>query len=148
MKTPLPISRSLDGVYLILLGMGCVAAGWLLAAFQVPWFVWCGTLGVMGHLARAKSDAIVLASAWVVLLMFIAAVTKAWTPAWYSNLPWENARLWARGLLLIWLGATGLVLLLAFAPSKLQSIDWSTPRTSTCLLIFTWITLLLGGFLY
>ncbi|WP_295393437.1 hypothetical protein [uncultured Thiodictyon sp.] len=103
-------------VYLTLLLLGYSAAGWLLAAFQVHWWVWLVTFGLTLHLIRCGPAAIVPASAWVTGVMFVAAVTKAWAPLWGLRFPYEHAQLWALGLLLIWLGAIVSMVLLALAP--------------------------------
>jgi len=108
--------------YLAVLLMGYGWLGWLMAAFQVPWPIWLGTLGVTLHLIRSGSAAIVLSEGWVVSVMFLAAVIKAWPEVWDSHVPYENAQLWAKGLLLIWMGGTGLVILLAFADSALDKL--------------------------
>ncbi|MFM7426152.1 MAG: hypothetical protein ACKO7W_14360 [Elainella sp.] len=102
--------------YLVVLLLGYGFAGWLLAAFQVPELVWVGSLAATLHLVWAETAALVLSWSWVVGLIAIAAITKAWVAVWNAHLPVEQAQLWAQGLLLIWLGASLLVLLLAYAP--------------------------------
>jgi hypothetical protein len=104
----------------LLLGYGCL--GWLLAAFQVPWPIWLGSLGVTIHLIYSGSAAIALSSSWVVGIMFLAAAKKSWPEVWDSRVPHIAAQLWAERLLLIWLVATGLIVLLAFAGAALYRL--------------------------
>ncbi|WP_295454149.1 hypothetical protein [uncultured Thiodictyon sp.] len=102
--------------YLSILLLSYTLVGWMLAAFQVPWWIWLVTFAVTLHLIRSGPAAIALASTWVTGVMFVAAVMKAWTPLGNSRLPYSNAQLWALGLLGIWIGAIGCVVLLAGAP--------------------------------
>ena len=55
------INLAIARIYLLVLGLGYVSAGWLLAAFQVSGFVWIGTLGIILYLAKVGADAIVVA---------------------------------------------------------------------------------------
>ncbi len=134
--------------YLMTLLAGFLLIGWLLAAFQAPGLVWLGTLAVTLHLVKAEADAIVLGNAWIVTIMLIAAVKKAWTPAWNANLPAQDASLWATGLLLIWFSVIAMVILLAFAKPQLRSLGCSNRTASISLVIGLWSALLLGELLY
>jgi hypothetical protein len=133
--------------YLGVLLLGYLSAGWLLAAFQVPWVIWLGTLGVSLHLVKVRTNALALASAWIVALVSIAAVLKAWTPLWDSHLPLEHAQSWALGLLLIWLWAHCLALLLAFAKKPVQKLGLRLTQTDRGLIILIWTAMGLGGLL-
>jgi hypothetical protein len=134
--------------HLAALLLGYSFAGWLLAAFQVSWLIWLGTLGTTLHLIRAQASAIALAASWVVLIMVAAAVVKAWAAAWDSRVPFEQAQLWAQGLLLIWLGAMGLVVLLAFARPRIAQLGMRGPSAGYSLTILIWGALAAGGLLY
>lgn len=138
------ITVPLAWAYLLLLLLGYLSLGWLLAAFQVCWFVWVGTLGVILHLITAKTDAIAIASAWVVAIVSIAAVVKAWTPLWDSRVPSEHAQLWAIGLLLIWLWAHILVLLLAFARKPMRRLNIQPVQATQGLIVLIGVALVLG----
>lgn len=133
--------------YFILLLLGYGFAGWLLAAFQVPWPVWLGTLAMTLHLIQVGAAALALSSGWVVGLIAIAVVVKAWARVWNPRLPLEQAQLWAQVLLLIWLGAMLLILLLAYArlllPAALKGRWVMLALTS-----FVWGALALGAWLY
>lgn len=131
--------------YLLLLLLGYGSAGWLLAAFGVPWLVWVGTLGITGHLIKAETDAIVLANVWVVAIVMVGVVIKAWVPQWGSRVPFEQAQLWAIGLLLLWLWAMILVALLAVARKPLRSIGLKTAQR---LIPLIWAALGCGGCIY
>lgn len=135
-------------LYLLILLLSCGGAGWLLAAFQVPWPIWLGTLAMMLHLIRSGTAAIPLSTGWVVSLMSLAAVLKSWTPAWDSRVPYEQAQLWAKGLLGIWCGAIALVVLLAQTSRPLKVLGWSDRKDRWLLTLLVWGALGLGGWLY
>jgi hypothetical protein len=118
----LPIVHLTIWVYLMALISGYVTLGWLLAAFQVSGLVWLGSLAVALHLVEAGADAIALATAWIVIVISAGAVAKAWTPIWHANLPHENAKAWAMGLLVLWLWAVVLAVGLGFAKQPMRSI--------------------------
>ncbi len=144
-----PMSIVLLWGYLIILLLGYSLAGWLLAAFQVSWLIWSVTFLVTLHLIRSGPAAIALSSSWVIGLISLAAVMKAWTPVWNSQLPHEHAQLWAQGLLLIWFGAIGLVVLLAFAPQLLaRSLKLSTNQVIYGLVILIWTAMAIGRSFY
>lgn len=134
-------------LYLATLLFGYSVLGWLMAAFQVSWLVWLGTMAITLHLAHAGTDAIIIASTWVATIMSIGAVVKAWTPIWDSRMPWENAQLWAIGLLCIWMGSTLLTVLLAFAQHPLRSLHWNARFWTKGLLVLTWGAMA-GGWLF
>jgi hypothetical protein len=142
------VAYAYSAAYLALLLLGYSLLGWLLAAFQVPWPIWLGSLGMTLHLIYSGTAAIALSAAWVVSIMFLAATSKAWAAVWDSQVPYEQAQLWAEGLLLIWLSAIGLVLLLACADSVLAQIG-CTGRIKfyslTCLL---WSSIGIGALYY
>jgi magnesium-transporting ATPase (P-type) len=137
-----------DSIWLYLaVWLGYVSAGWLLAAFEVPWWVWLGTEAIILHLIKAGAEAIAVASAWIVVVISVAAVVKAWTPVWDSRIPFEHAQLWAGGLLFIWFWALGLVLLLAFA-HKLTRLNGFRTYRFKLLLLLTGAGLGTGWFVY
>lgn len=136
------------GGYLLLLLGGCGAAGWLLAGFGAPGLVWLGTLGVVAHLVAAETDAIALASAWVMAIVAGGVVGKAWIPLWDSRVPHENAQRWAMVLWLLWLGAIGLVVLLARARRMLRGLGWRDRQAARAIGLLAWAALGVGWFIY
>ena len=142
------INLAIAWIYLIVLSLGYGSVGWLLAAFQVPGFVWIGTSGILLYVAKIGADAIALASAWIVGVISVGAVLKAWTPVWHSRMPYEHAQLWASSLLLLWLWAMVLVVLLAFAKTRMQTIGFRFLRSSNGLAFWIWMALGCGGLLY
>lgn len=131
-------------LYLVVLFLGYASAGWLLAAFQVPWPIWLGTVTITWYLTKVGPDAIAIASGWVVAIISIGAVEKAWAPVWSRQTPYQQAQLWASGLLLLWFWAVLLVLMLAFADRPLQQLGWLRQRVGG-LLGLMWLALALGG---
>ncbi len=130
---------------MLLLGYG--SAGWLLAVFHVPWLVWVGTLLMTFHLIRIGEDAIALSAAWVIGIMSIGAIVKAWTPVWNSQLPQSNAQLWAVGLMLLWIWALILVFLLGVAKTVLRRSGWTIVNGVHLLVSLVWTALGVGGLL-
>ncbi|MCU0524345.1 MAG: hypothetical protein MUF72_05925 [Elainella sp. Prado103] len=142
------MKRSGALLYLLVLFLSCGLTGWLLAAFQVPWPIWLGTLAVMLHLIRSGTAAIPLSTGWVVILISLAAILKAWAPVWNSQVPYQQAQLWAKGLLGIWLGAIGLVVLLSQANRCFTAWGGQSRRAKWMLVLLVWGALGLGGVLY
>lgn len=136
------------GGYLIVLVLGYGLIGWLLAAFQATWPVWFGTLAVTLYLICSGPAAIALSQSWIVGIMTLAAVLKSWTPVWGSQVPFEQAQLWAKGLLLIWLAAISLAVLLGFASTILQPWKLNPRLTRSSLVLLLWTALGLGGLAY
>jgi hypothetical protein len=133
---PLSTNPLLAGIHLVLLILGYVLGGWLLATFNVPWFIYAVTLAVTFHLVNSEIAAIPLASIWITIMISIAAMGT-----WPIGIP---AQLWAFFLLLLWIFALGLVLFLAFVrPSikMLNLIRWHHPIK---LVISVWLALALG----
>ncbi|NJR64343.1 MAG: hypothetical protein HC772_01830 [Leptolyngbyaceae cyanobacterium CRU_2_3] len=81
-----------------------------------------GNNGCDAALVKAETDAIAPASAWIVVIISIGAVIKAWAPIISPRLPYENAKAWAMGLLLIWLWATVLTVGLGFLETN--AVNW------------------------
>jgi hypothetical protein len=76
-------SGGLSGLLLALLHLvtvfsGLIIMGWLMNGFNVPFFVYAGTLAVCCYLVWVGSGGIALASVWVVGLMSMAAVNQLW----------------------------------------------------------------------
>lgn len=127
-------------LHLITLLLGYLSLGWLLAAFQVPLIVWLVTLGITLHLIKSEVDALALANIWVVAIVTVGVLFKAWLPIWGDF----QVRPWAIGLMVLWLWATVLVLLLAFAQKPLRSIGFTAKQAFQVLIIATWTALGLG----
>jgi len=140
--------KYLSWCYGMLLLLGCGITGWLLAAFQVPYLVVLISLAVMSHLIVVGVDAIALANVWVVVIMFTAAVVKAWPAIWDSRVPIENAQLWAGVLLLLWLGAIALVILLAFAGQFIHFHRFIKSQISKGTVTLTCMSVVLGYLIY
>jgi hypothetical protein len=136
------------GGYLIVLLLGYGFVGWLLAAFQAAWPIWLGTFAITLYLICAGPAAIAFSQSWIVSIMTLAAVLKSWTPAWGSQVPFEQAQLWAKGLLLIWLAAISLAVLLGFASTVLQPWKLNARLTRYSLILLLWTALGLGGLAY
>lgn len=146
MKLPVALPL-LAWVYLLLLSLGYLSIGWLMSAFQVPWPVRIGTLGMTLYIVKTGADAIALASTWTVGIIAAGAVAKAWIVS-DPQLPHTHAQLWAAALLMFWLWTLVLIVLLAFASRPMQAIAPGKVQGSTLLLILVWAALGTGQLLY
>ncbi len=146
------MKRLLDLDYLRLIKLtalilGYTVAGGLLAAFSAPGWVWLGTLAVTLHLAKAGSEAIVLANAWILTLIFIAVLQKIWPLFLGGYLPKSNAPLWAILMILLWFFAIGLVWLLGETRQRIQATGFSSINAFWRVLALSWISLGFGCFI-
>lgn len=135
-------------IYLILLTLGYGAIGWLLAAFQTALWIGLGTTGILFHLTCVGKDAIVLANGWTVGVFAIAAVVKAWTPAWGKDIPYTNAKLWAGTLILLWAGSVLLVFGSTLAQSALKTLGVTAHRIPFLLALLVLLTIGSGSLTY
>jgi hypothetical protein len=137
--------------YLILLCLGYVGAGWLLAAYNVSWLIWLGTLLITIHLSIAQTGAIILANTWIVLIILLGIFFN--TKISLTFLPFYKAQIWAIGLLIVWFFAIILILMLAFAQTPLKKIclvgiKKARKYTSYISIVVTWIAIRLGYLIY
>ncbi|MDY6936884.1 MAG: hypothetical protein SWY16_04385 [Cyanobacteriota bacterium] len=140
---------SITVTYPIVLFIGYIWIGWLLAAFEMPWFVWLGTSMVTLHLSVAGTRAIFLANTWLVGLIAVGALGKCWPAIWDETVPKKDGALWATGLLGIWVSAIILIVMLAFAPQPLHSLGFASRKIQRGISIgLTWIAIGAGSFLY
>lgn len=130
----------------VLLSYACV--GWLLIAFRAFPLVWLGTLIVILHLAKAGTEAIVLANAWVLGVVFTAVLQKTWPVFLGGYIPKKNAPLWAVVMMLLWFLAIAFIVVLAFARRKLQKMGWNNRQASLILVILAGIGLMGGWLLF
>lgn len=94
--------------------------GWFLAAIQAKVFVWLSLYSLVIYLVNTQRGGIVLAHGWVSLVISISAVTRIWPSVWPSHIPYDQPRLWALILLIVWGIAATLVHLLATSPLLLR----------------------------
>lgn len=106
--------------HFLLLVLGFGAVGWFLAAIQAKVFVWLSLYSLVIYLVNTQRGGIVLAHGWVSLVISISAVTRIWPSVWPPHIPYEEPRLWAIILLIVWGIAATLVHLLATSPLLLR----------------------------
>ncbi|MGB8701621.1 MAG: hypothetical protein WCD18_19575 [Thermosynechococcaceae cyanobacterium] len=141
-RDPLSLVNAL--VYLVVLWMGYLVAGWILAAYNAPKILWIGTLAATMHLAWAGTGAIALAMVWILALIWIAALAYAQP----LDAPWTDGRSWAESIFRLWLRGIIFVLLLGF--SHRFFTPWGLSRTQSfgVLLSITWSALGFGALMY
>ncbi|MGB3401394.1 MAG: hypothetical protein WBA77_01740 [Microcoleaceae cyanobacterium] len=106
------LSRRLLIYGFILIG-GYGIAGWLLAAFNAPLSIWLGSLFIILYLARSGQDGLLIANAWIVLIICLVTVFKRWPQIWPSQIPVNQIALWSTIIVLLW--SLGIVLIVSLA---------------------------------
>jgi hypothetical protein len=137
--------------YLILLCLGYLGLGWLLAAYKVSWLIWLGTLLIIIHLSIAESGAIFLANLWLVLVISLGIVLNSKISLHF--LPFHRAQIWALTLLIVWFFSISLIFMLAFASAKLKNLSLGRLNkfhkyNAYILVAVTWIAMRLGYLIY
>lgn len=140
MKAEMPRLNRLPLVHLTALFLEYVLAGWLLSAYNVAWLTWVGTQAVTLHLAMVGFDAVALAVAWIVGIMWAGAFTYAWP----KSIPWVGVAGWAAALALSWILGLVLILNLAKAHRAMKAIGFSKTQAFLILVIVTWVGLGIG----
>lgn len=140
----LSIRRPHAWAYLTILFLGYTLAGWVLAAYGAPSFVWILTLMLTVHLAKAGPDAIALSITWVVSLLWGAAYLGVHP----QDFRWSTGYLWGLSLLSLWVLALLLVVQLAFASAFVPRYQNDKPHKIYFLVKLIWSSLGLGGLTY
>lgn len=132
--------NQLSWLYLVALFLEYILAGWVLSAYNAPWFAWIGTQAVTLHLAWVGFDAVAVAVAWIICIVWAAAFSRAWP----KSVPWPGESVWIAALALIWLLALALVFTLARAERAFTSVGLNKPQAFLVLVVTTWVGLGLG----
>ncbi|PZO36887.1 MAG: hypothetical protein DCF19_20375 [Pseudanabaena frigida] len=131
-------------IYLIVLFLGYVIGGYLLAAYNVNYFILIGIYIVTLRLAQTGSSSIGLAitflSIWVWGGVFVWA-----KPLILGKV---NAKTVALSLLLSWILATAIILLLAFANQRMYKLGLDKNKSIYGLIIIVWGAMTIGWHLY
>lgn len=130
-------------IHITALFLEYILAGWLLSAYNAPWFIWAGTGAVTLHLAWAGFDAVALAVAWMVGIVWAGAFAYAWP----KSIPWVGVAVWAGALALIWILGVALALTLAKAQRAFESVGSSKIQVFWILVIIAYMGLDLGRIL-
>ena len=118
----------------------------MMAAYGVPPLVWLGTLFVLAYLSWSGTDAIFIATLWVLLLIWGEVGARVWfeNAPEFGKPPWLNkAQTWGIGLFLIWLYGTIAVLSWGWVATQLQVSGWTRSRSLQRLTL--WGVLSLGS---
>ncbi|MCA1994457.1 MAG: hypothetical protein LDL41_20785 [Coleofasciculus sp. S288] len=92
------------------------------------------------HLAWVGFDAIALAVAWSVGIVWAGAIAYAWPRSVHG----AGIEVWAGALAASWVLAITLALILAFAQRAMESINLRKVRAFWVVVIITWIGLGMG----
>lgn len=131
-------------IYLMILFIGCVSGGTLLAAYNANQFIWLGNFVIALRLAQTGSSSISLAIAWVSI--------------WF----WGSVFVWAKPfkilgdyappialfLLLSWSIAIGNIFLLGFANRQTSKLGLNKKQSTYALTTIVWVAMILGWNIY
>jgi hypothetical protein len=130
--------------YLVVLLMGYISGGYILAAYNVNHFILIGNYLVTLRLAQTGASSISLAIAWISLWVWGAAFVWA-KPFILVEI---SAKTVALLLLSCWILATSMIFLLAFAKTRIQKLGLNKRQSIYGLTILTWGAMTLGWHIY
>jgi hypothetical protein len=131
-------------IYLIILFLVYTIAGYLLAVYNVNYFILIGTFFVTLRLAQTGSSSIALAIAWI-SLWFWGSVFVWAKPVILGEISAQNVALL---LLLCWVLSIGVIFLLAFANKSTYKLGLDRNKSTYGLLIIVWGAIVLGWNIY
>ncbi len=134
--------QSLLGLHLISLIIGYTLVGWLLSLYQAPALIWLGTQAITVHLAWRGKSAIALAITWVVGVVWIGTLARAYPPSLRFNF-----QLLVIALFLIWLLGIILAFGVAFAKQPIQATGLKNTQAFWFLVTLTFSGLAVGRIL-
>lgn len=127
---------------------GYTLAGWLLAAFNTPFWVWFGTFLIVLYIANSGVEALVIANAWIVLIMFLVTVFKYWPEIWPSRIPQKEIALWSTTIMLLWILGIVLVTGLALTHKAMKRSGFTAIQRFSILVSLTGLGLGGGWFIF
>ncbi|MGF1514230.1 MAG: hypothetical protein ACFB5Z_11120 [Elainellaceae cyanobacterium] len=137
---------------LLLLWISAAGAGWLIAAFDLPWYGWLGIAGTVLYLCQVGLDGIAVANVGLIFMMSLATLKKSWPAVLGGALPGSNSRLWAAALIAIWIGAILWLYLLVYGRTAMQKIlrysNVSMRHAASLLTLSTLSAGFVGWFIY
>ncbi|MBD2176732.1 hypothetical protein H6F42_07370 [Pseudanabaena sp. FACHB-1998] len=131
-------------IYLIILFLGYVIGGYLLAVYNVNYLLLLGTFLVTLRLAQTGSSSIALAIAWISLWFWGSAFVWA-KPIVLGDISAQNV---AFLLLLCWALSVGIIFLLAFANKRMYKLGLDHQKSTYGLLIIVWGAIVIGWNIY
>lgn len=140
-KTMKPRNIPYDSIiYLIILFLGYMVGGYLLAVYNVNQFILLGTYIVTLRLVQTGSSSISLAIAW--LSMWFWGSIFVWAQP--LSLGKINAQTVALLLILCWILATSIIVLLAFANQRMYKLGLDKTKSIYGLVVIVWGAMTIG----
>lgn len=131
-------------IYLIILFLGYMLGGYLLAVYNVNQFILLGTYIVTLRLVQTGSSSISLAIAW--LSIWFWGSVFIWAKP--ISLGVITAKRVALLLLLCWILAIGITFLLAFADKQMYKLGLNRKNSAYGLIIIVWGAMTVGWYVY
>ena len=131
-------------IYLIILFLGYMLGGYLLAVYNVNQFILLGTYIVTLRLVQTGSSSISLAIAW--LSIWFWGSVFIWAKP--ISLGVITAKKVALLLLLCWILAIGITFLLAFADKQMYKSGLNRKNSDYGLIIIVWGAMTVGWYVY
>jgi len=130
--------------YLIVLFLGYIAEGYLLAAYNVNQLILLGNYFITLRLAQTGSSSISLAIAWISIWIWVGVFV--WAKPMIIGA--ANVQIVAFFLLSSWIIATSLTFLLAFAKARIYKLGINKHNSSYGLIILVWGAMTIGWHVY
>ncbi len=131
-------------IYLIILFLGYMLGGYLLAVYNVNQFILLGTYIVTLRLVQTGSSSISLAIAW--LSIWFWGSVFIWVKP--ISLGVITAKRVALLLLLCWILAIGITFLLTFADKQMYKLGLNRKNSAYGLIIIVWGAMTVGWYVY
>lgn len=147
MKSLFKIEKKIWFYFLILL-LGYTVIGWLLTAFSASPVVWLGTLAVSLHLSASGTEAILLANAWVLMVILTLVLQKTWPLFLGGYIPYQNSQLWSVVMIVFLFFGIALILIHGWTHQTFKKIGWNDRQILLRLITLTWIALGLGWIIF
>lgn len=132
--------KQIPKFHLMALFLESILVGWLMSNYNAHWFTFLVTTMVTLYLAWVGADAIVLAVAWVVAIVWIGVLANS-VPSIFQG---AGIVAWAGALAFSWFLGLTLVLTLAFAKKAMKPIHLKQIQAFWFRVILTWLGLGLG----
>ncbi len=134
--------------YSLALFFSYTVVGWLLTAFSASPVVRLGTLAVSLHLSASGTEAILLANAWVLIVILTLVLQKTWPLFLGGYIPYQNSRLWSVVMILFLFFGIALILIHGWTHKTFKKMGWNDRKILLRLVTLTWIALGLGWIIF
>lgn len=119
----------------MMLFLESILVGWLLSEYKAHWLIWSSIQALSFYIASVGTDAIALAIAWVVAVVWSGTLSRS-IPRIIQE---ANITIWAVTLIFSWFLGLAFVLTLAFAKRVTKSVNCGQTKAFWMRLLITWV---------